>query len=206
MSLKHTRAAAKARGLSAKAKALLMVLADRADAKGRSFARQEVLAEDMGVSKRTVMRAFEELDASGWITRERRHRRDGTRTSDLVTVHDLETAARHVEAMLRLPLMVAIAGGRACEEPCGQEGENEGDKVTTCHLVQGDNLSPQEPITKTDESNRSLGEGFVRRNRAAEVPGHERAGTSPTVREETQADMAARLRAYAEAHERKRAG
>lgn len=180
MSLTFTRAVAKARGLSAKAHALLRVLADRADAKGRSFARQETLAYEMGVSKRTVMRAFAELEASGWISRERRHRRDGTRTSDLVTVYDMEAAAKRAEAMLRLPLMVAIAGGRACGEAVDTSGDKARDKVTTCHLGQGDNLSPQEPITYsdslTDHSRRARAEQTPAQQ-GAEVPGHRGAGT-----------------------------
>ncbi len=112
MSLAFTRLVArKGKGLSRRANAVLRILADRADSKGRSFPSQERLAEATDGSVSTVYRALTELEQTGWITREKRWRRDGSRASDLITIRDEEAIARHVEAMLRLPLMVAIQGG-----------------------------------------------------------------------------------------------
>lgn len=113
MSLAFTRLVAKrGKGLSAKANSVLRVLADRADTKGRCFPSQACLAEDADLSPRSVFAALKELEATGWIIRERRQRKDGSRTSDLITIRDEEAIARHVEAMLRLPLMAVIAGGK----------------------------------------------------------------------------------------------
>lgn len=124
MSLAFTRLVArKGKGLSRRATALLRILADRADGKGRCFPSQETLAEDTGGSVSTVYRALTELEQAGWITREKRWRRDGSRCSDLITIRDEEAIARHVEAMLRLPLMVAIQGGG---QPVDKAGDNKG--------------------------------------------------------------------------------
>lgn len=117
MSLAFTRLVAKrGKGLSAKANSVLRVLADRADTKGRCFPSQETLAEDCGLSPRSVFTALKELEATGWIIRARRQRKDGSRTSDLITIRDEEAIARHVEAMLRLPLMAVIAGGKPVDK------------------------------------------------------------------------------------------
>lgn len=147
MSLTFTRLVAKrARGLTPKANAVLRILADRADAKGRSFPSQERLAEDADLSPRSVWAALKELEESGWITREKRQRRDGSRTSDLITIRDEEAIARHVEAMLRLPLMVAITGGQAVNKAVDEEQSNS----QTLRLGQLANFARQEPITYSD--------------------------------------------------------
>jgi hypothetical protein len=44
---------------------------------------QELLAEKCGLGERTVRHHLAELEAGGYLTRSRQHRRDGTRTSDL---------------------------------------------------------------------------------------------------------------------------
>lgn len=144
--------------MSGNAMALLRVLADRADKRGRLFAGQETLADDRGVSRRTIMRAFAELEAAGWVERERRHRRDGTRTSDLVTLRDLEGAAAHIARALQLPLMVAISGGKPVD--------NTGDQVTNWHLGLSDNLAQQEPISQKEESNQSERRAVARGDRS----------------------------------------
>lgn len=158
--LKFTRIAAKARGLTPRAHHVLRVLAERADAKGRSFAKQETLAEDMGYSERTVRRALAELEGCGWIVREHRQRRDGSRTSDLITVQDLATAARHAEAALMLPLMRVLAGGG---QVGAQHVDNSQSNRTTCPVGQPDNMAGLESPTYTDESNLPLRGGEAAR-------------------------------------------
>lgn len=182
--------------MTPKAKNLLRVLADRADKEGRSFARQTTLAEDLGVSERTIRDALKELEAMCWIERERRFRRDGSRTSDLITVRDLETAAKHAEAMLRLPLMVAITGGQAVDKSGDQATPNR----QNLPVVQPAKSAGYryEPTTSKESSNLSPDGEAARRLRAA---------ASPERSDESQADMAARLRALAdELASRRKAG
>lgn len=114
------RAVARSQGIAKAAKAVLVALADHSDHRtGRTFVGQDTLAAEAGVSRRTVIRAMAELEALGWITRERRHTRKGYRTSDYVTVRDPARVAEHQAAMLRLPLMVSISGGKTCAEQAG---------------------------------------------------------------------------------------
>lgn len=110
MSFKCTRAVAKAQGLSANALNLLVRLADFADHRGRSWYSQATLSERLAVSERTIRRSLAELEASGWIDRERRARQSGRR-SDVVTVNDLATAAKHVAGRLELRLFNVIEPG-----------------------------------------------------------------------------------------------
>lgn len=147
MSLKWTRAVAKAEGLSAKAGNVLRFLADAADDRhGRSFYRQDQIAARLGLSERTVRAALAELETAHWIVRERRFRNNGTRLSDLITLRTLEEAARasarHVHfAQLELPLMRVVDGGQACEEPRRQPAKSAGGATgKICRLE-------EEPIT-----------------------------------------------------------
>ncbi len=63
-------------------KFVLVALADRANADGYSFPGQKSLASMTGQSERTVREHLEWLEAEGFIRREERRRKDGTRTSD----------------------------------------------------------------------------------------------------------------------------
>lgn len=111
----YVRLARKARGLSPKAKSALLALASYADPVGRSFPSQRTLAEDMGCSARTAWAALEELEAEGWIVREHRQRRDGSRTSDLITIQDAARREAYVARMRRLPLVALLEGGQPQE-------------------------------------------------------------------------------------------
>lgn len=108
----YVRLARKARGLSPKAKSALMALASYADPVGRSFPSQQTLADDMGCSPRTAWAALEELEAGGWIVREKRQRRDGSRTSDLITIQDAARRDAYLARMRRLPLVAMLEGGQ----------------------------------------------------------------------------------------------
>jgi hypothetical protein len=177
------RAVARSQGLPAAPKAVLTALADHADWKtGRTFVGHDTIRAESGLSARTIIRAMQWLEQAGWITRERRVNRDGHRTSNLVTVHDPARAAQHQAAMLRLPLMRAIAGG------AGQPVEH-GDNATRlsatmaprpkCHHGTGRKQTP-EVLKETDS-----GGGAAVRARPLEgrAPGTDRA--------EVAADMAA---------------
>lgn len=63
-------------------KFVLVVLADLADEADSCFPGQERIAASTGCSTRTVRRALEELEEIGYIERVRRHRMNGSRTSD----------------------------------------------------------------------------------------------------------------------------
>ena len=120
VSLAHTRIVARAQGLTVRAKNVLRVIADRADKHGRCFPSQECLAFDTGMSPRSIWTALQELTESGWIVRTRRWRKDGSRCSDLIEVQDLEAAAAHVAASLKLPLMVTVDGANSQHLRLGQ--------------------------------------------------------------------------------------
>lgn len=54
---------------------------------GIGFPSQHRIAEDSELSIRTVKRAMDDLEKAGTISRERRYREGGYRTSDLIQVH-----------------------------------------------------------------------------------------------------------------------
>lgn len=64
------------------AKFTLVVLADLADEADSCFPGQEYIARATGCSSRTVRRALEDLERAGYVQRQRRHRGNGSRTSD----------------------------------------------------------------------------------------------------------------------------
>lgn len=108
------------------AKDVLTCLADHVNPKtGRTFVGHDLIAAETGMSVRTVIRAMKLLEAHhpvdnpdgmGWITRERRYSSHGHRTSNMITVHDPEAVVAAQAAMLRLPLMRALDGGKAVDE------------------------------------------------------------------------------------------
>lgn len=69
-------------GLTPTQKFLLVALADFADEDNSCFPGQATLAKRVGATRETVSRNLTALEVLGAIRRERRHRGDGTRTSD----------------------------------------------------------------------------------------------------------------------------
>ncbi len=65
-------------------KAVLLVVANYVGPDGTTFVGQETISEQACCSIKTVERALAAFEKSGWIERERRHRKDGSRTSDLI--------------------------------------------------------------------------------------------------------------------------
>jgi hypothetical protein len=63
-------------------KLVLMALADEADDIGFCFPSQRRLAAKCSITDRTVRRMLVELETKGYVTLERRHRADGSRTSN----------------------------------------------------------------------------------------------------------------------------
>lgn len=65
-------------------KAVLLVVANYVGPDGTTFVGQETISEQACCSIKTVERALATFEKAGWIERERRHRKDGSRTSDLI--------------------------------------------------------------------------------------------------------------------------
>jgi len=83
MAHKATSWAWEVEGLSIPQKFLLVALADMADERFSCFPGQGLLAKMTGAKgKRSVLNNLAVLEERGYITRERRHREDGSRTSD----------------------------------------------------------------------------------------------------------------------------
>lgn len=86
-----------ARGIktgSATVKAVLMAIANYADERGVCWPSQEQLADDTELSRHSVMRAIDALESAGYLVRERRHRKDGSRSSDLISIDLSSTQQR----------------------------------------------------------------------------------------------------------------
>jgi len=75
------------RGLSASEKLVLLALANYADDQMKCWPKQETLAKDTELSARTIWAALGALEAVGAISRVKRKRSDGTRASDVITLH-----------------------------------------------------------------------------------------------------------------------
>jgi hypothetical protein len=86
MSVQAISAAFAIQGLSPSEKLTLLALSNYADQDGRCWPSQVTLTRDTGLSERTIWAAMQRLEAGGFISRERRHRSDGYRTSDIVTI------------------------------------------------------------------------------------------------------------------------
>lgn len=140
MSFALSRAVERIVGLTTPQVALLGKLCAMADAKGVCWPSHELLAERLGCSERTVIRTMAQLEKMGWVTRQRRHRADGSRTTNLITVHDPETVLQRQAAALQYALFLPLPGGRTC----GQAGDEMPAKVTGCHLGLSDSVSPLE--------------------------------------------------------------
>lgn len=79
-------------------KSVLVALAHRADKDGYCYPGIEMIATMTGASRRTVMRAIQGLDEKKLITRERRHRSNGSRTSTSYTLNLSATLTHSLSA------------------------------------------------------------------------------------------------------------
>lgn len=87
MSLKAMTCAMALRGVTASEKLLLLALANYADENMTCFPSQKRLAADACLSPRTVLKLLSDLEERRMISRDRRHRPDGSRSSDSITLH-----------------------------------------------------------------------------------------------------------------------
>ena len=77
---------------SASTKAVLMAIAAIVNDDGEGFPSQQRIADDSELSIRSVKRAMDELETAGVLTRERRYREGGYRTSDAIKIDTSKTA------------------------------------------------------------------------------------------------------------------
>lgn len=69
---------------NATGKAILLMLANYCDHEGTCFPSQQRLADECECGLRTVTRWLDQFEKDGLLTRERRMREDGSRTSDMI--------------------------------------------------------------------------------------------------------------------------
>ncbi len=74
-------------GLSHAAVRVWLVLASYANGDGTAWPGLRTVAAKGGVSRSTVIRALDDLEAAGWIDRQRRYGEGGEARSTLYTVH-----------------------------------------------------------------------------------------------------------------------
>ena len=85
-------------------KLVLMCLANYANKGGEAYPGQQALADDSGLSKRTVVTALSALEEAGFISREHRQRKDGSRTSDIYQLHISKVQDLHDDAETKVQI------------------------------------------------------------------------------------------------------
>ncbi|WP_298961828.1 helix-turn-helix domain-containing protein [uncultured Methylobacterium sp.] len=84
----------------------------RCDEHGECFPSQKRLAADTAYSERAVRKALSWLESEGFLTREGRHRPDGSRSSDLIIL-DLAALQERAAQRTAMPVVRKIATGTA---------------------------------------------------------------------------------------------
>ncbi|MCF6221740.1 MAG: helix-turn-helix domain-containing protein [Robiginitomaculum sp.] len=74
-------------------KVVLICLANYANEKGQCWPSQKTICKEAELSERSTREWLKKLEAQGFITRSRRHRSDGSRTSDHMVLNLTRTAA-----------------------------------------------------------------------------------------------------------------
>lgn len=87
MSVQALSCAFAVRGISSSEKLVLLALANFANDRMECWPSQDRLADDTELSPRTVWAALAKLEACGLVSREKRNRPDGTRSTDRFTLH-----------------------------------------------------------------------------------------------------------------------
>lgn len=127
-------------------KAVLLLLADYADDKGRAWPSQETVATILEMSERTVRSAIKELVEAGVLVRKPRWRPDGTRGTDILRF-DMEMINRN-----ELPVMPQQPAND--DRTTGKSRQNNRQMVPRLPAgVSGDPL--QEPQQKNPKQNGS---------------------------------------------------
>ena len=87
MSFRYLAWAQSAKTGSPTSKAILLAICSVVNDEGIGWPSQQRIADDSELSIRTVKSAMIKLETSGIISRQRRYREGGYRTSDLIQVH-----------------------------------------------------------------------------------------------------------------------
>ena len=87
MSIAAMSCAMALRGVSPSEKLLLLALSNYADEHMRCWPSQKRLAEDTCLSDRTIRSLLAELEAREMLSRTQRQRPDGSRSTDIITLH-----------------------------------------------------------------------------------------------------------------------
>ena len=74
--------------LPSRAVTLYMYLCHRANSDGQCWPSERTIAQDLKISKSTVKRAIEDLKRCGYISVERRYRKNGANSSLLFVLKD----------------------------------------------------------------------------------------------------------------------
>lgn len=129
---------------------ILLMLCNKADRRtAKRFARQALMAEEVGVSRATMIRTLTRLELLGWVVREKRYRASGKRTTDMMTVRVPKGVAKAPDRLL--PLVSLITGGADYVAPCDI------DYVAPCDLVGANCVSPCDSISLLELSPREEG-------------------------------------------------
>lgn len=166
-------------GLTFTERGVLTMLCNMADKRtSKLFPKHATIAGRLGISRATVVRTLAVLESLGWVERAGRRRRDGSRTSDLITI--MAPAVVRVPDRL-LPLMSVVSSTKVT--PCDSV------KVAPC-----DNAPPDQSRTVQQHIPTT-------KNLSLEIAG----GRPPVEKKparpsETQEQMAKRLMAAADAN------
>jgi len=72
--------------LPARARLVYMYLQDRANKDGACWPAVKTIARDLKLSRSTVKRALRDLEQTGYLEKQERHRKNGSCTSNLYTL------------------------------------------------------------------------------------------------------------------------
>lgn len=95
-------------------KAVLLLLADHADDKGRAWPSQSTVATILEMSERTVRGAIKDLTEAGILVRKARWRDDGTRGTDILKF-DMDLVNRNELLVINQPANGAKSTGKSCQ-------------------------------------------------------------------------------------------
>lgn len=129
---------------SSTAKAVLLALAYYADEDGICWPSQETLARDTEFTSRAVRTAIGKLQELGLISSEKRHRRDGSRASDMIKL------AIGAEPNRNLLPVVQAEGGSGGEEPPsgGAERRSRGSEGGSGHEPSSNHQGNHQPTSR----------------------------------------------------------
>jgi DNA-binding MarR family transcriptional regulator len=132
------------RGISSSEKLVLLALANFANDKMECWPSQERIAADTELSERTVWAALNRLEALGLLSRERRNRADGTRSTDRFTLHFSLTIKSE-------PL---ANPAKATRKSCESQSQSLQEPVATVATLTTFEPSIEEPSVKEERASR----------------------------------------------------